>query len=124
VELWPLCSAVRADASLIVDGLLNPDIDLRTRVLSYLRLGQAARYGLQFPQRNRMMTDPASAIKRGLQQLVDLQIQTLRQPSSWTTSDLLDYRVRSKKLLVLYRLASIRRARFKGNCAALRIQLR
>ena len=49
-----------------------------------------------------MMTDPASAIKREVHQLVDLQIQTLRQPSCLTTSDLLDYRVRSNKLTVLY----------------------
>jgi len=61
-----------------------------------------------------MMTDPASAIKREVHQLVDLQIQTLRQPSSLTTSDLLDYRVRSKKLTVLYQeLDQIRRASFK-----------
>jgi hypothetical protein len=49
-----------------------------------------------------MLTDPASAIKHEVHQLVDLQIQTLRHPSSLTTSDLLDYRVRSKKLTVLY----------------------
>jgi hypothetical protein len=62
-----------------------------------------------------MMTDPASAIKREVHQLVDLQIQTLRQPSSLTTSDLLDYRVRSKKLTVLYQeLDQTRRASFKG----------
>ncbi len=61
------------------------------------------------------MTDPASAIKREVHQLVDLQIQTLRQPSCLTTSDLLDYRVRSKKLTVLYQaLDQIRRASFKG----------
>ena len=61
-----------------------------------------------------MMTDPASAIKREVHQLVDLQIQTLRQPSSLTTSDLLDYRVRSNKLTVLYQeLDQIRRASFK-----------
>jgi len=62
-----------------------------------------------------MMTDPTSAIKREVHQLVDLQIQTLRQPSCLTTSDLLDYRVRSKKLTVLYQeLDQIRRASFKG----------
>ena len=61
-----------------------------------------------------MMIDPASTIKRGVHQLVDLQIQTLRHPSSLTTSDLLDYRVRSKKLTVLYQeLDQIRRASFK-----------
>jgi hypothetical protein len=62
-----------------------------------------------------MMTDPTSAIKREVHQLVDLQIQTLRRPSSLTTSDLLHYRVRSKKLTVLYQeLDQIRRASFKG----------
>ena len=62
-----------------------------------------------------MMTDPASAIKGEVHQLVDLQIQTLRQPSCLTTSDLLDYRVRSKKLTVLYQeLDQIRRASFNG----------
>ena len=61
------------------------------------------------------MTDPASAIKREVHQLVDLQIETLRQLSRLTTSDLLDYRVRSKKLTVLYQeLDQIRRAIFKG----------
>ena len=61
-----------------------------------------------------MMTDPASAIKREVHELVDLQIDTLRQPSSLTTSDLLDYRVRSKKLTVLYqKLDQIRRANFE-----------
>jgi hypothetical protein len=48
-----------------------------------------------------MMTDPASAIKHKVHQLVDLQIQTLRKPLSLNTSDLLDYRVRSKKLAVI-----------------------
>ena len=61
-----------------------------------------------------MMTDPASAIKREVHQLVDLQIQTLRQPSCLTTSDLLDYRVRSKKLAALYQeLDQLRRASFE-----------
>ncbi len=48
------------------------------------------------------MTDPDSAIKREVRQLVDLQIEMLRQPSCLTTSDLLDYRVRSQKIVVLY----------------------
>ena len=60
------------------------------------------------------MTDPASAIKREVHQLVDLQIETLRQPSGLTTSDLLDYRVRSQKITVLYQeLDQIRRMSFK-----------
>ena len=72
-------------------------------------------YELQFPQRNRMMTDPASAIRREVHQLVDLQIETLRQPSSLTSSDLPDYCVRSKKITVLYQeLEQIRRTSFKG----------
>jgi hypothetical protein len=62
-----------------------------------------------------MMTDPTSAIKREVHQLVDLQIQTLRQPLCLTPSDLLDYRVRSEKLTILYQeLDQIRRAAFKG----------
>ena len=61
-----------------------------------------------------MMTDPSSAIKREVQQLIDLQIETLRQPACLTTSDLLDYQVRSKKIAVLYQeLDQIRRASFK-----------
>ncbi len=62
-----------------------------------------------------MMTDPASAIKREVHQLVDLQIETLRQPPNLTTSDLVDYRVRSKTITVLYHeLDQLRRASFKG----------
>ncbi len=63
---------------------------------------------------NRMMTDPASAIKRQVHQLIDLQIETLRQPSGLTPSDLSDYRVRSDKITTLYReLDQIRRANFE-----------
>jgi hypothetical protein len=62
-----------------------------------------------------MMTDPASAIKGEVHELVDLQIQTLRQPSCLNTSDLLDYRVRSKKLAALYQeLDHLRRASVEG----------
>jgi len=61
------------------------------------------------------MTDPTSDIKREVHQLVDLQIQTLRQPAGLNTSDLLDYRVRSKKLAALYQeLDQLRRASFEG----------
>lgn len=60
------------------------------------------------------MTDPASAIKGKVHQLADLQIQTLRQPSCLTTSDLVDFRVRSKKLTVLFHeLDQMRRASFE-----------
>ena len=79
-----------------------------------LRAGQAVGYGLQFPARNRMMTDPASAIKREVHQLVDLQIETLRQPSRLTASDLSDYRVRSEKITTLFHeLDQMRRASFE-----------
>jgi hypothetical protein len=49
------------------------------------------------------MTDPASAIKSEVCQLVDRQIETLRQPTSLTPSDLLEYRVHSEKITGLYR---------------------
>jgi hypothetical protein len=62
-----------------------------------------------------MLTDPASAIKREVHQLVDLQIETLRQPSDLTASELVDYRVRSKKITVLYyELDELQRASLKG----------
>jgi hypothetical protein len=62
-----------------------------------------------------MMTDPTSAIKREVHQLVDLQIETLRQPSNLTASELVDYRVRSKKITVLYHeLDQLQRASLKG----------
>jgi hypothetical protein len=48
------------------------------------------------------MTHPASAIKHEVHQLVDLQIQTLRQESSLTSSDLAGYHLRSEKIAVLY----------------------
>ncbi len=61
-----------------------------------------------------MMTDPASDSKGEVHQLVDLQSETLRQPSCLTTSDLLDFRGRSQKITVLYQeLDQIRRASFK-----------
>ena len=50
-----------------------------------------------------MMTHPASAIKRKVCELVDQQIETLRQPTSLTTSDLGEYHVRSEKITTLYR---------------------
>jgi len=50
-----------------------------------------------------MLTDPASAIKHEVYQLVDLQIQTLKQPSALTSSQLQDYKLRSEKIRLLYR---------------------
>lgn len=50
-----------------------------------------------------MLTDPASALKHEVHQLVDLQIQTLKQPSALTSSQLHDYKLRSEKIRLLYR---------------------
>ena len=62
-----------------------------------------------------MMTDPTSSIKREVHQLIDLQIETLRQPSNLTASELVDYRVRSKKITGLYHeLDQLQRASLKG----------
>jgi len=61
-----------------------------------------------------MMTDPAFAIKREVHQLVDRQIEKLRPSSCLTTSGLLDCRVRSQKIIVLYQeLDQMRRMSFK-----------
>ncbi len=49
-----------------------------------------------------MITDPASAIKREVLQLVDLQIETLRQESSLNSSQLLNYQSRSERIRALY----------------------
>lgn len=49
-----------------------------------------------------MTTDPAYAIKREVHQLIDLQIETLRQESSLDLSQLVDYKARSEKIRKLY----------------------
>ncbi len=49
-----------------------------------------------------MVTDPASAIKREVLQLVETQIDTLRREGCLTPSDLADYRTRSEKITELY----------------------
>jgi hypothetical protein len=60
-----------------------------------------------------MMTDPAFAIKHEALQLVEIQIETLRKPSSLTSSDLDEYHSRSKKNALLYKqLDLIARKRF------------
>ena len=46
--------------------------------------------------------NPASAIKHEVDQLVDLQIETLRQKSSLTSAQLADYQIRSEKIRSLY----------------------
>jgi len=60
-----------------------------------------------------MMTDPAFAIKNEVQQLVDVQTDTSRKPSSLTSSDLDQYRSRSERITMLYgKLDPIARKRF------------
>jgi hypothetical protein len=49
------------------------------------------------------MTDPASAIKRQVDDLIQLQISTLRQSSSMSPSDLTEYHTRSAKIRILFR---------------------
>jgi len=48
-----------------------------------------------------MMTDPASAIKHEVLQLIDVQIETLKQESSLDSSQLLEYQARSAKIRTL-----------------------
>ena len=60
-----------------------------------------------------MLTDPAS-LKREVHQLVDQQIQTLKQPSSLTSSQLSDYKQRSQRIRLIYgELDRIGRARIE-----------
>jgi hypothetical protein len=59
------------------------------------------------------MTDPALAIENEVQQLVDVQIDTLRKPALLTSSELGEYRSRSERITMLYRkLDLIVRKRF------------
>lgn len=60
-----------------------------------------------------MITDPPFAIKNQVQQLVDVQIDTLRKPASRTSSELDEYRSRSDRITALYeQLDLILRKRF------------
>jgi hypothetical protein len=60
-----------------------------------------------------MMTDPASAMKREVLQLIELQIETLRREGRLTDSDLEQYRTRSREISRLYQeLDRIGRTRF------------
>ncbi len=49
-----------------------------------------------------MMTDPATAIKHEVSQLIDLQIATLRQEGRLDDRDLDEYRTRSGEITRLY----------------------
>jgi hypothetical protein len=48
-----------------------------------------------------MITDPASAIKREVLQLIDLAIEMLRRDSSLNSPELLDYKTLSEKTRTL-----------------------
>ena len=62
-----------------------------------------------------MMTDPAFGIKNQVQQLIDCQIDTLRKPSTLTSSELDEYRSRSERISALYeQLDRIVRKRFEA----------
>jgi hypothetical protein len=61
-----------------------------------------------------MLTDPASGIRHEVQQLIQLQIDTLRLESSLTSSQLWEYHSRAHKITTLYReLDQIRRDHVK-----------
>jgi hypothetical protein len=47
------------------------------------------------------MTIPAAAVKREVQTLIDIQIETFTQPASITSSQLPEYHDRSEKLRTL-----------------------
>ena len=65
-----------------------------------------------------MIADPASGIKRGVLQLIDLQIETLKQDSSLDSFQLQDYQARSERIQQLYReLDRIRGARTEAKFA-------
>jgi hypothetical protein len=61
-----------------------------------------------------LLTDPASGIRHEVQQLIQLQIDTLRLECSLTSSQLWEYHSRARKITTLYReLDQIRRDRIK-----------
>jgi hypothetical protein len=61
-----------------------------------------------------MGTDTDSGIRHEVQQLIQLQIDTLRLESSLTSSQLWEYHSRSQRITALYReLDQIRRDRIK-----------
>jgi hypothetical protein len=61
-----------------------------------------------------MLTYPASGIRYEVQELIQLQIDTLRLESSLTSSQLWEYRSRARRITTLYReLDQIRRDHVK-----------
>ena len=71
-----------------------------------------------------MMTDPAFAIKNQVQQLVDVQIETLRKPSSLTSSELDEYRSQSERISALRTTGSDRQKTLRGSIASGRVKPR
>jgi hypothetical protein len=65
-----------------------------------------------------MMMDPASALKREVHQLIDQQINTLKQKSRLDPTQLGDYKARSKRIQTLYgELDRLGRAKVKFELA-------
>jgi len=50
-----------------------------------------------------MPTDSASVIKREVDRLIDLQIETMKQESPLTPAQLCEYHLRHEKIRTLYR---------------------
>ena len=49
-----------------------------------------------------MTANPAATLRCEVRQLVDLQIETLKRPSSLTSTQLLEYQERSQRIWMLY----------------------
>lgn len=89
---------------------------LCSRQLSKVVLGCVTDWKLAayFVWRVFMMADLASGIRHEVQQLIQLQIDTLRLESSLTSAQLWEYHSRSQRITALYReLDQIRRNRLK-----------
>lgn len=61
-------------------------------------MGKGRILGYNFPGESAMMTDPATAIKHEVFQLIDQQIETLRRDGGLTDRDLDEYRTRSGEI--------------------------
>ena len=86
----------------------HPHSNTNPRWVQTVAVGCFSRFELsvsdqvQFSPERPVITDPASAIKREVLQLIDLQIEALRQESSLDSSQLLDYQTRSARIRTLY----------------------
>ena len=82
-------------------------------VLGFVTDWQQETRGL-FRMESFMVTDPASGIRHEVQQLIRLQVDTLRLESSLTSAQLWEYHSRSQRITTLYReLDQICRDRIK-----------